>query len=117
MIAIGLVLNRDKNLSAIYMKKEIVLQKSSKKDKKFDVKLNNKTISFGAKGMSDYTKHKDPERKQRYLNRRSDKEKRVWNDIETPAYWAKNLLWNKPSLNASIKDIEKRKNVDIKYKK
>ncbi len=28
-----------------------------------------KTINFGAKGMSDYTIHKDPERKQRYIER------------------------------------------------
>jgi len=32
-----------------------------------------KTTHFGAAGMSDYTKHKDPERKQRYLNRHRKK--------------------------------------------
>lgn len=97
--------------------KDIILSKSDRGDKKFKVKINDKTIHFGAKGMSDYTKHKDPERKQRYLNRRSDKEKRVWNKIEQPSYWAKNLLWNKPTLTGSIKDIESKKNVNIIYRK
>ena len=28
-----------------------------------------KNVSFGAAGMSDYTLHKDPERKERYISR------------------------------------------------
>ena len=48
---------------------EVLIQPSKYKDKKFDAVINNqnndrtKTVSFGAKGYSDYTKHKDPERK------------------------------------------------------
>jgi len=41
---------------------DITISKSKKKDKKFDVKVDNKTISFGAAGYSDFTKHKDTER-------------------------------------------------------
>ena len=45
---------------------EVVITKSKKDDKKFDARIDGKkTVSFGAKGMSDYTIHKDPERKQR----------------------------------------------------
>ena len=44
----------------------IELSKSDKKDKKYKVKVSSndttKTIHFGAKGMSDYTKNKDPQR-------------------------------------------------------
>ena len=45
---------------------EIVISKSSNKNKKYDARIDGrKTISFGAAGMSDYTIHKDDERKQR----------------------------------------------------
>ena len=49
---------------------EIIITKSKNKDKKYDARIDGKkTVSFGAAGMSDFTKHKDTERKQRYLNR------------------------------------------------
>ena len=43
---------------------EIVISKSKKPDKKFDARIDGKkAVSFGQKGASDYTKHKDKERK------------------------------------------------------
>ena len=52
---------------------EVIITKSKKKDKKFDAIIDGKkTISFGAKGYSDFTQHKDPERKQHYLNRQKE---------------------------------------------
>ena len=49
---------------------EIIITPSKKSDKKFDASIDGKkTVSFGAKGYSDFTQHKDPARKQRYLNR------------------------------------------------
>ena len=53
---------------------EVIIRKSTKKDKKFDAIVDGKkTVSFGAAGMSDFTKHKDPERKDRYINRHKKK--------------------------------------------
>ena len=44
---------------------EIIITPSKKPDKKFDAIIDNKkTVSFGAKGYSDFTQHKDPARKQ-----------------------------------------------------
>ena len=58
---------------------DIIITKSRKKDKKFDAVIDGKkTISFGAKGYSDFTQHKDSERKQRYLNRHKQNEN--WNN-------------------------------------
>ena len=49
---------------------EIVISKSKKPDKKFDSRIDGKrAVSFGQKGASDYTKHKDKERKARYIDR------------------------------------------------
>ena len=54
---------------------EILIKPSKKADKKFDAVIDgNKTVSFGAKGYSDFTQHKDPARKQLYLKRHKARE-------------------------------------------
>lgn len=65
-----------------------------------------RTVRFGAAGMSDFTKHKDEERKQRYLDRHRETEN--WNDITTAGAWSRWLLWNKPTLSESLQDLKKR---------
>lgn len=65
-----------------------------------------KTIQFGSKGMSDFTINKDKERKQRYLDRHRKREN--WNDPMTAGALSRWLLWNKPTLESSIKDFKKR---------
>ncbi len=73
---------------------EIVITKSKTKDKKYDAIIDGKkTIHFGAKGYSDFTIHKDEERKDRYINRHKKTEN--WNDFKTAGFYAKNILWNK----------------------
>ena len=43
--------------------KEVILKKSSNPDKKYDAFVEGKKVSFGASGYSDFTQHKDSERK------------------------------------------------------
>tara|TARA_R100000734_G_C3319038_1_gene114106 strand:+ start:815 stop:1105 length:291 start_codon:yes stop_codon:yes gene_type:complete len=94
---------------------EITLKQSTRANKKFMVKVDNKTIHFGAKGMEDFTTHKDPERKKRYIARHKKREDWTRAGIKTAGFWSKHILWNKPSLRESIKDIEKNFGVNIKY--
>lgn len=63
-------------------------------------------VPFGALGYSDFIHHQDPERKKRYLNRHRKKED--WNNPRTPGALSRWILWNKPTLEASIKDYVKR---------
>ena len=93
---------------------EIVITKSKTKDKKYDAIIDGKkTIHFGAKGYSDFTIHKDEERKDRYINRHKKTEN--WNDPKTAGFYAKNILWNKKSVKASVEDTNKRfKNIHLK---
>jgi hypothetical protein len=91
----------------------VYLRKSNKPDKKFKVIVElrsgvAKTIHFGAKGMSDYTKHKNKARKQLYLSRHRKNENWTRSGIKTAGFWSRWLLWNKPSLLSSKRDIEKR---------
>jgi hypothetical protein len=91
--------------------KFIKMSRSDKPKKKyyalFKRKDNDreKRVYFGSAGMSDFTKHKDEERKKRYDARHKAREN--WNDPLTAGYWAKRILWNKPSITASLADTKK----------
>lgn len=88
------------------------LEKSNIKNKKYKVviydhnKKKQKTIHFGDSRYEDFTTHKDKERRERYINRHKKNED--WDDYLTAGYWSRYLLWNKPTIRESIKDIMKR---------
>ena len=91
----------------------ISLKKSQKPGKKFDVVLaddsgKEHTVSFGAAGYSDYTIHKDPTRRERYLLRHKAREDWTRSGILTPGFWSRWLLWNLPTLEASLADVRRR---------
>ena len=87
------------------------LAASSRPDKKYMVSVGGKTIHFGAAGMSDFTLHRDPARRQRYLARHRSAEN--WRDMKSAGFWSRHLLWNKPTLRESIKDTENKFNIEI----
>ena len=91
---------------------EIILRKRKNKSKKYDAIIDGKTISFGSSPYSDFTIHKDEERKQRYIDRHNKNED--WTKLNAGSF-SRFLLWNKPTLRESIKDMEKRFNIKIKY--
>ena len=56
--------------------------------------------------MSDFTRHKDSARKQRYIARHSRREN--WRDPTSAGALSRWVLWNKPSLRESISDYKRR---------
>ena len=88
----------------------IIITRSTNKNKKYTAIVEDgdktKTIHFGQAGASDYTIHKDATRKERYLKRHRKNEN--WDDPNTAGYFSKNLLWNKPSIQESFKDMKKK---------
>jgi len=91
------------------------IKPSHKKDKKWDATFvypdgHTKTVPFGARGMSDFTKHKDKTRKQRYLKRHAGMGEH-WNKPDTAGALRKWVLWNKPSFRDSVTDFKKRFNL------
>ncbi len=91
------------------------IKRSHRADKKWDavfVKDNGREIvtPFGQKGYSDYTKHKNKTRKQRYIKRHSGMGEH-WNKPTTPGALSRWVLWNKPSFKASVKDYKKKFNL------
>uniref|UniRef100_A0A6C0CJG6 Uncharacterized protein n=1 Tax=viral metagenome TaxID=1070528 RepID=A0A6C0CJG6_9ZZZZ len=87
---------------------KVYLRKSPKAGKKYAVTVDGRTIHFGQSGASDYTKHKDPDRKQRYINRHRARENWTKSGIKTAGFWSRWLLWNKPSITASKSNISSR---------
>lgn len=80
--------------------------KSPVSGKKWRATFEDGTTDFGATGYSDYTKHKDKERRDRYIQRH---EKDLDTDDPTRAgYLSMFILWNKPSMEASIADYKRR---------
>lgn len=65
-----------------------------------------KTIHFGDRRYEDFTTHKDIHRRDRYIERHEARE-----DFDNPltagalSRW---ILWNKSTLNASIRDYRRR---------
>ena len=91
---------------------KVVIKPSTKPEKKkmavFYDNFGNqvKVTHFGAAGMSDYTNHKDKERKQRYLNRHRKREN--WNDFTSAGSLSRWILWGEPTLRASIQQYKQR---------
>ena len=89
----------------------IALHESAKPGKKLAIVLKangrKRTIHFGAAGMDDFTKTGDPAQKKRYIDRHQKREDWTASGILTPGFWAKHLLWNKPTLKASMADVKK----------
>lgn len=90
----------------------VAIYKSSVKGKKYTAVFYDddfeevKRTSFGAKGMSDFTIHKDEERKERYLKRHRKNED--WNDYTSAGSLSRYILWNLTTLKDSFDDYLKR---------
>ena len=70
---------------------------SQKADKKYDAQFESdtgrtKTVSFGAKGMDDYTRTHDKEQRARYLERHG-RGRESWNKPDTPGALSRWILW------------------------
>ena len=71
-----------------------------------EAKKKVKTTHFGASGYEDYTTHGEIQRKMNYIARHKDKED--WKDYMSSGALARFILWNKPTLTASIDDYMNR---------
>jgi hypothetical protein len=95
------------------------LSRSNLAGKKYQVTIvdlqrrTQRTVHFGATGYSDYTRHRDPERMDRYTQRHRARENWTRSGIYTAGFWSKWILWNKPSFAASIRDTARRFRIRI----
>jgi len=91
--------------------KLLSVKKSTKPEKKYMATFSQdsgrtKIIHFGQKGARDFIKTKDEDLKKAYIVRHSANEN--FNDPLTAGALSRWILWNKPTLNASMADYKKR---------
>jgi len=90
--------------------KLVSIKKSNKSGKKlmatFETNGRNKVIHFGSAGMGDLTKHKNFQRRDRFIFRHHKDLKT--GDPTRAGFLSMFILWNKPSLQASISDYRRR---------
>ena len=84
---------------------------SHKPEKKLDAKFETdsgrtKVVSFGARGMDDYTKTHDTEQRARYLKRHSNNEN--WYKKDSPGALSRWILWGEST--SLMKNIQNYKN-------
>ena len=88
------------------------ITKSTRQGKKMvavfydEVKKKVKTTHFGAVGYNDYTITGDLQAKMNYLQRHEKREE--WADYMTSGSLSRWILWNRPTLTASIADYMHR---------
>ena len=86
---------------------------SPKSKKKYQATISKSdgsvtTVHFGDKKFKDFTMHKDPRRKARYLLRSEPNQDWTIDGLETAGFWSRWLLWNKPTIRSSIVDLNSR---------
>jgi hypothetical protein len=67
-----------------------------------------KTVTFGAYGYDDFTKHHDKNKKRNYIARHKGNEDWTKSGLLTKGFWSRWILWNKPTIEESVYDVIKR---------
>jgi len=98
--------------------KKIILQKSSKKDKRFKItmkgfdNMNDHSHDFGSKTGKTYIDSRTDKERDAFLARH--KKDKNFNNKHSGIYYSKNLLWGKSkNLDKNIKELEKKLKVNI----
>lgn len=102
----------------------MLLKKSKRTNKKYVVKDEKRTIHFGDSNYRDFilmndrnSKYYEPNPDERQRIKANYRNRHKGDNLENPfsagalSYY---LLWNKPTLRASIKDYESKFNIKIK---
>ena len=88
---------------------KVVFEPSPRQGKKMRAIFSDgKVVDFGAKGMEDYTSHHDETRKQRFLSRFARLIDKYKKDPQAPMTLSTYILWNKPTIPASIRDYKQK---------
>lgn len=102
---------------------EVNVSKSDLPNKKLKIVINDtsrtKTLHIGERGAMDFIKWnsvsptKALERRTAYDNRHRARENWTKSGMFSNGFWAKWLLWNKPTLEQSKADIRRRFNLNV----
>ena len=91
--------------------KTYILSKSTKKNKKYKIDMGDMSHDFGSKTGKTFIDHKNLKKKSDWKARH--KKDKNYKSQHSGIYHSRNLLWNKPTIEKSIKDYEKKHRVKI----
>ena len=96
---------------------DVVISKSNKANTKYQAVINGKkTVHFGHSSYDDFTTHNDPKRRDNYIARTSKQDHSKQN-IASPAWMSRFILWEKPTLKGAVESANKKyKDINIKLK-
>ena len=70
-----------------------------------------KIVSLGAKGYSDFTKKKDPQRKENYISRHKTSEDWGKSGVKSAGFLSRWILWEPKTVEKTVKKL----NAKYKY--
>ena len=86
----------------------VVLRKARNSIHKFmAIFPDGPTVKFGRKGYSDYTKHGDKTRMERYLTRHRTRENWGRSGAKTAGFWSRWILWSSPDFKKALRRTER----------
>jgi len=94
------------------MSKKIILNKSNRKNKRLKVEMLNfpeikdHIHHFGSDVGSTYIDHKDDKKKSAWVARHSVS--KFWDNIHSPLFYSRHLLWNTNDFNKNIRLLAKK---------
>ena len=87
---------------------DVVISRSPKDEKRLQAKFESKTIHFGQAGGQAFVDHQDQTKKSAWIARH--KVRGNFQNLQTASGLAKNILWNKPNMKASIQNLNAKQN-------
>lgn len=94
----------------------VYLGRSSRPGKKYMVRVgtDGPVVHFGQHGAPDFTTHHDVARQTDYLRRHGAREDWTRTGVNTPGFWARWLLWSRPSKREAVKYIERKMHARVR---
>jgi len=99
------------------MERIIILEKSNRKGKRFKASMK------GFDGMKSHSHHFASDVGKTFIDHKDEKKKKAWearhrkdkgyNNIHSGIFFSRKLLWTEPTLEKSIKKLEKELNAKI----
>ena len=99
------------------MKKQLILSKSKRKGKRFKIEMinfpniENHTHHFGSSNGTTYIDGATEKKKSAWIARHSVS--KFWNDMHSPLFYSRLLLWNTSLFKNNIKLLAKKLDADI----
>jgi hypothetical protein len=86
---------------------KVVIEKSTRKHKKWQASDSKRTVHFGQASAQDFTQHGDETRRKSYIQRHSNED---WSksNMMSPAFMSRWVLWEKKSIAAAIRNLNEK---------